>query len=268
MANMSMFGQSSTARQSTLAEDLPALAYPAMRNNNRVLVMTNVAPTAATLYQDGITMVEFSLPGGFSHCPSLIPSVQQEVYLRFYNSVSRQQDSISGVSVAMSFNRTETGGNSATTSVIFSGIGSRDKVLGIIKFLADQNRAVGVDRTTEQVSVKNTSGEVIGIATGPTNIKISNSNTVRAMMESVDPIDKYVHDLTKEMVAYFSRACESADAFKKLLDVFGLERIVEGLRDAEINERSAAIIKAEEARVAAVLASMSRRRVIRIRRAD
>lgn len=140
--------------------------------------------------------------------------------------------------------------------------------MGIFKFLGDANRAVSVDANTEQVSVKNNNGEVIGIATGPTNIKISNSQSVNAMMRSPDPIDRYVHELTKEMVAYFSRACDSAEAFKKLLDVFGLDRIVDGLRESEINERTKAIVSAEEARVAAVLASLSRRRVIRIRRSD
>lgn len=106
MANFDSFTQMQPVRQATLAEDLPALAYPAMRQGtDRVLVMTNVAPTAATLYQDDITMVEFSLPGGFALSPTLLPVSQQEVYLRFYNSRTRQNDSLAGVSVAMSFDR-------------------------------------------------------------------------------------------------------------------------------------------------------------------
>lgn len=250
-----------------LSTHLPVLAYPVNYvSGDRKLVMTNAAPRRMTLYQNDVTLVEFSLPGGFALQPALLGVMQSEIYLRFQNTVSRQQDSIAGVVTSMSFSKMLDEGNQAEMSIMFSGIGSRDKLVRISKDLHTSNLLESVNANTEQVTVKNTQGDIVGLASGPTTVDMAPCERVRKFSRSSESVDRYVHTLTKEMVTYFSRESESTEAFKKLLDLFNIEQIVSGLRDMEVKSNEAEILKREEERVAAVLSSMSRRRVIRIRR--
>lgn len=253
----------------TLADTLPVLAYPAMSSKgDRRLVMTSAAPTRATLYQDDVTLIEYSLPGGFVDSPSMILTPQAEVYLRFYNSRTRQQDCLAGVGTSMSFIQDGDRPRGAEVSIMFSGAGSRNKITQVFKDLTDSGAFESVDTDTEQTQVRNMHGEVVGVATGPTTIIMWPSARVKEFAKSHEPNDRYVHELTKEMIVYFSRASESSEAFRKLLEAFSIDEIVSGLRHSEIKTQEEEILRVETARLAAVAASLSRRRLIKIRRPD
>lgn len=248
---------------------LPVLMYLVTKPQEKeILVTATSVPICTTFYQDDVTMINFSIPGCFASDPSFMASVKSQVYLRFFNASTRQDETMAGSVTEVNFKRGGSGSYFAETSVMFSGVGSREKLDRVIRFLSENSIFDSVDIDTEQVKVKDHFGHVIGMATGLTVINSTPCAKVRYILNSDGAIEKYLRNITQEGLDYFSKKSESVESFQKLLDNFSMDEIVSGFRTFEIQSRSEEVLRKEEKRLQSVAASLSRRRMIRIRRPE